>query len=93
MKKLGASSYTVIYLKRVRKQDLLKLSPPVRVAVLDAIETKLRIAPDLFGKPLRKKLKGLYRLRVGDYRIIYEIERDKKLITIFGVRHRKKIYD
>lgn len=45
MKKLGANSYPPIYLKRVRKRDLLKLPPPVKVVVLDAIETKLRIAP------------------------------------------------
>ena len=40
-----------------------------------------------------KKLKGLnaFRLRIGDYRVIFEIERD--LITILKVGHRRNIYD
>jgi len=43
-----------------------------------------------------KKLKGryqeYYRLRVGDYRIIYSIEKDRLLILIIRVGHRKEIY-
>ena len=40
-----------------------------------------------------KKLRGLnaFRLRIGDYRVIFEIERD--LITILKVGHRRNIYD
>lgn len=43
-----------------------------------------------------KKLKGednAYRIRVGDYRIIYEIYDSKVLILIVNVGHRKEIYD
>ncbi len=43
-----------------------------------------------------KKLKGryheYYRLRVGDYRIIYSIEKDRLVILIVRVGHRKEIY-
>lgn len=34
----------------------------------------------------------LYRLRVGDYRIVYEVEVEKKMITIHYVRHRSVVY-
>ena len=42
-----------------------------------------------------KKLKGSessYRLRVGDYRIIYEVDTQNKIVTIFHIRHRKEAY-
>jgi len=41
-------------------------------------------------KPLKGPLKGLYRLRVGNYRIIFDIE--KNIITIIAILHRKKSY-
>ena len=34
----------------------------------------------------------LYRLRVGDYRIVYEVEVEKKMVTIHYVRHRSVVY-
>jgi mRNA interferase RelE/StbE len=41
-----------------------------------------------------KKLKGedAYRIRVGDYRVIYEIEDDKIIVIVVSVGHRKDIY-
>lgn len=34
----------------------------------------------------------LYRVRVGDYRIVYEVDMDAKQITIHYVRHRSEVY-
>jgi mRNA interferase RelE/StbE len=34
----------------------------------------------------------LYRIRVGDYRVIYEIDDDAQLIVIIRVRHRRDVY-
>ncbi|MBE9204712.1 type II toxin-antitoxin system RelE/ParE family toxin [Synechocystis salina LEGE 06099] len=42
------------------------------------------------------KLRGsdyLYRLRVGDYRIIYQIDDQNKIVVIFRVGHRRDVYD
>jgi len=41
------------------------------------------------------KLKGSrdsYRLRVGDFRIIYQIDDPTKTVTVFGIGHRKEVY-
>jgi len=51
----------------------------------------------LEGDPLPKDAEKLrtsedYRLRVGDYRIIYAIDRARDLITITRVRHRREVY-
>ena len=43
-------------------------------------------------KKLRGTKENLYRIRVGDYRIIYVIEETIRIVTIRNVRHRKDVY-
>jgi len=46
-------------------------------------------------KDLYRKLQGtnkLYRIRVGDYRIIYQVDTNKNFLTIYYVRHRREAY-
>lgn len=44
------------------------------------------------GIPLRKTLKGYYKLRVGDYRIVYDLDTSHSRVVIIAVGHRKNIY-
>ena len=48
--------------------------------------------PRIKGKALTSDLKGLWRYRVGDYRILADIQDDKIVILILDIRHRSKIY-
>ena len=48
--------------------------------------------PRIKGKPLTGDLKGLWRYRVEDYRILAEIQDDKIVILILDIGHRSKIY-
>ena len=43
-------------------------------------------------KPLAGELAGLFRVRVGDYRIIYQIQDDMLVVLVIRVRHRKNAY-
>lgn len=52
---------------------------------------RLRQDPQL-GEPLKGKLKGKCKLRFGHYRVVYQILRDRMIILVFDVRHRKDIY-
>ena len=45
------------------------------------------------GKSLVGNLAGLWKLRIGDYRVTYKLEREKLIIFIIKVGHRKNIYD
>jgi mRNA interferase RelE/StbE len=45
------------------------------------------------GKLLKGKLKEMFSWRVGKYRILYQIQRDKLLIIVINVEHRKQVYD
>ncbi len=59
------------------------------------IRTKIALLkenPEL-GKPLVGRLKGLWSLRIGDYRAVYEIEHNKLYVFVIQVGHRKNIYE
>jgi len=43
-------------------------------------------------EPLKENLSGLCKLRVGDYRVIYEIPDDEKTIIIHFIGHRREVY-
>ena len=49
--------------------------------------------PRLYGYLKMKGEENLYRIRVGDYRILYEIQDDKLIIYVVKIGHRKDIYD
>ncbi|OGI60152.1 hypothetical protein A2641_03665 [Candidatus Nomurabacteria bacterium RIFCSPHIGHO2_01_FULL_37_25] len=83
-------SYKILYVDKVVKDDIPKISGLYKSRIKQAIETRLVTTPDLYGKPLRKSLKGYLKLRVGDYRIIFRIENLR--VKIFAIAHRKIVY-
>lgn len=84
--------YSIQYLDSI-KDDLKGLSKSTKEKFKKAIEKKLMINPIEFGKPLQYSLKGLRRLRVDDYRIIYLINLESKLVLIVKIGHRKEVYN
>ena len=83
-------SFEIRYHEAVVSEDIPKLSKEWRDAVKLAIETKLTTHPEIFGKPLRHSLKGYRKLRVGDWRIVFRIE--KQTVKIFIIQHRSVVY-
>jgi mRNA interferase RelE/StbE len=83
-------SFTVIYHPDVSKVDLPKIPNDIRLRIKKAIEERLMTDPTKYGKPLRKSLKGYWKLRVGDYRIVYKIEGNE--VIVLGIIHRKEVY-
>ena len=77
------------------KKTLKKMDKPVAKRIRNFIEKNLEGCenPRFRGKPLKGNLKGNWRYRVGNYRIIAEIHDDKILINIVEVGHRGDIYD
>lgn len=45
-----------------------------------------------FAIPLRWGLKGLWKIRIGDYRVAYTVEDEKLIVLVVGVGDRKEIY-
>jgi mRNA interferase RelE/StbE len=82
--------YTVFILPSAQKQ-LGKLPN----AVAFRIEDKLLELEHDPRPPGCKKLKGrdAWRIRVGDYRVIYEIHDSRLIVTIITIGHRREVYD
>ena len=49
--------------------------------------------PRQYGKALSANRSGQWRYRIGDYRLLAEIQDDKIIILIFAVGHRSKVYN
>ncbi len=82
--------YALLYRKSVEK-DLRKLSTVQRKQIVEKIFTLCR---DPYP-PGSAKLQGganLYRVRSGDYRIIYQVRNRELIILIVKVGHRKEVY-
>jgi len=75
----------------VKSADIPLLDARLRNRIKTAIETRLATAPHLYGEPLRKTLRGYWKLRVGDYRVVFKITGEE--VWILGIIHRKKVYD
>ena len=86
--------YTVVFSERAKKQ-MKKLDKHVAALIIGWIEKNLENCenPRVHGKGLVENKSGQWRYRVGDYRIICEIQDDKIIILVLDVGHRRSIYD
>lgn len=75
----------------VKTVDLPLIDAKMKARIKTAIESRLMTEPHQYGEPLRKTLKGYWRLRVGDYRIVFKVARSE--ILILGIIHRKHVYE
>ena len=83
-------AYQVVYHPTVLSNDLPSVNRNLQRRIVRAIEQRLATEPTYYGEPLRHELKGYWKLRVGDYRVIYRLVGDKVLIVAIG--HRKESY-
>ena len=79
------------YHPNLKSFDIPLLDAKTRTRIRNAIETRLTTAPHLYGEPLRKTLRGYWKLRVGDYRVVFKIVAEE--VWILGIIHRKKVYE
>jgi mRNA interferase RelE/StbE len=84
-------SFNVTYHQDVKDIDLPKINKDIKLRIKKAIEERLMTDPLKYGKPLRKSLKGYWKLRVGDYRVVYKIEESN--IIVLAIIHRKEVYN
>lgn len=82
--------YSVVLEPLVTARDIPRLDTFWRHTIRDAIREKLTVNPDIYGKPLRQSLKGCRALRVGDYRVVFQIQ--QKVIHVIVIIHRSTKY-
>jgi mRNA interferase RelE/StbE len=84
------AEYSVVFVRTARRE--LEALPP---ELAERILRKIRLLSRVPRPSGSKKLRGssdLWRIRVGDYRVVYEIIDEAKNIEISYVRHRREVY-
>ena len=83
--------YQVIILPKAL-DDLSRLDKSIAKRITDKLTWLSENIKTITPIPLISSLSGFYKLRVGDWRIIYDIDRDENIITVHKIGHRKEIY-
>ena len=79
-----------IRIKGSAAKELAQVANPDRLRIVNAID---RLAENPFlGSVLKGDLRGLRRLRLGDYRVLYEIRNDELVVLVVRIAHRREVY-
>ena len=86
--------WTVKIHKLILSEDFKSISQENQRFILRHIRKKLTVDPLNYGKPLTGELKGYWRLRAGDFRIIYKINQNdvEVLVVKVGIRRDEEVY-
>lgn len=84
--------YTLVFTARASR-SLNRLDRSVADRILSKLEWLAENAELINHAPLSGQWSGHYRLRVGDYRVIYSLDSEGRLIVVEIVGHRREVYD
>lgn len=91
--------YHIIYRNEVL-DDFKQIPRNIQERIIRAIEDRLQTESTRYGTRLRRSLLGLWKIRVGDYRVIYEVmdietaaKQSPKKVRVWVAGHRKKAYE
>ena len=84
--------WTIEYTESAER-EIVELDGAIKKIIKRAIEEKLMIDPVKFGSPLKRNLSGLFKLRVGNYRIIYQIKKNEVIVLVVAIGHRRQVYE
>ena len=76
------------------EKQLSKLDRKAQSDIFRYLEKRIATGEDprRLGDPLRKDLSGLWKYRIGDYRVVCDIQDEKVLVLVLRVGHRSKVY-
>ncbi|MGH9605103.1 MAG: type II toxin-antitoxin system RelE family toxin [Terracidiphilus sp.] len=86
--------WTIEFDDRARR-ELRKLDPKVQQDILRYLRERIAGSSDprQFGKALRMNLAGLWRYRVGDYRLVCRLEDDRLVVFVIKAAQRREVYE
>lgn len=86
--------YQILMDERIFTEDFKKIDNADQRKLVKAIRNKLAVEPEKYGQPLKGNLKRLWKLRVGQYRVIYEIKKEEILVYVakVGFRRNEEVY-
>lgn len=83
--------YQIIVLPKAF-EDLSKIDKTVATRIADKLTWLSENINSVTPLSLKGDFSGLYKLKVGDWRIIYDVDHQKKVITVHKIGHRREIY-
>ncbi len=80
---------------REAKRDFAKLDKPMQRRIFAYLNERIATSEDArsFGKALRHSFSGLWCYRVGDYRVVCDIQDDKLMVLVVQIGHRSVVYE
>lgn len=88
---MSGSDVTIAWTTEARRA-LTRLPEKVATAVVEFLYGSLAASPHRVGKPLKLGLEGLHSARRGDYRVIYRIDDERRLVAVMAIEYRSGIY-
>lgn len=85
-------AWSVVYHPKI-PEDLDPIPANMRRRIRKAIEERLTTRPEEYGERLRKDLAGAWKLRVGDYRIVFDLVPGQSVVTVLLIAHRRQAYE
>jgi mRNA interferase RelE/StbE len=87
-------AWTIEYDPRVEK-DLKAIDRAIQREILDYLDARIagNEEPRRFGKSLRHELRGLWRYRVRDYRVICDVQDQRRVVFVLTIKHRSTSYE
>lgn len=84
-------AWKIEFAKSAAKQ-LKKIDKPVAVRILKFLNEKIKKDPRSHGKALQGESSEFWRYRIGDYRLVCDIQDGKLLVVVLKLGHRRDIY-
>jgi len=81
-----------IELTRSAEKELAKLDKPVAKRIIRFLRDRVALDPRSSGKALKGDHSGLWRYRIGDYRVICDIYEEKISVLVVRIGHRKEVH-
>lgn len=84
----------IVEIQKSAKKELSKLDKTAAERILRFLEERIATEEDprRFGESLAENLAGLWKYRIGNYRVIVEIQDERVVVLVLRVGHRSKVY-
>ena len=83
--------YRIAFVPSVER-DLRQLDKPIRLRVLNKLRWLAENLESLSPEPLTGQWQGMYKLRAGDYQMIYTLDPSRETLIVHAIGHRSKVY-
>lgn len=85
------NKFFIILLERNAEKSFKKIPEVFHNKIISAILELKKNSKPQYSKKIRG-VNNYYRIKIGDYRVVYEVKNKEKIINIFIIRHRKDAY-